>query len=94
MKHVEYDVCPHCGEQIRKGARACPHCGSDEETGWSENRYLDGIDLGTDDFSYEEMREEEFGEAPSRPPQKRWIYVTAVVILALGALGLVLMLRR
>lgn len=94
MKQTEWDVCPYCGGEIRRGARACPHCGSDEETGWSENRHLDGIDLGDDDFSYEEMRQEEFGGGPSRPPQKLWIYVTAVVILGLSVLGLLLVLRR
>jgi hypothetical protein len=94
MKQSEREVCLHCGEEIRRGARSCPHCGSDEETGWSENRHLDGIDLGDGDFSYEEMREREFGQEPSRPPQKLWIYVTALVILALSALGLILTLRR
>ncbi|MGA3052137.1 MAG: zinc ribbon domain-containing protein [Chitinispirillaceae bacterium] len=94
MKQLEGDFCPHCGEEIRRGAMSCPHCGSDEETGWSENRHLDGIDLGDDDFSYEEMLGKEFGKEPSRPPQKLWIYVTSLVILALSGLGLILMLRR
>ncbi len=42
-------------------SKACPHCGSDENTGWSEDRYLDGIDLPEEDDSYQQMREREFG---------------------------------
>jgi len=38
--------CPFCGEEIPANSTVCPHCGSDEQTGWSEQRYLDGIDLG------------------------------------------------
>ena len=30
---------------MREGALACPECGSDEHTGWSEDTYVDGIDL-------------------------------------------------
>jgi hypothetical protein len=94
MKPTEWDVCPHCGEEIKRGARACPHCGSDDDTGWSANRHLDGIDLGDSDFSYEELRQEEFGEVPPRPPVKLWVYLTALVILGLSVLGLIIMLKR
>jgi hypothetical protein len=42
---ADWVACPHCGERIRRDAKACRHCGSDERTGWSESTYLDGIDL-------------------------------------------------
>ncbi len=45
MGKVEWVPCSHCGEDIRSDAKACRHCGSDENTGWSEDTYLDGIDL-------------------------------------------------
>ncbi|MDR3012640.1 MAG: hypothetical protein LBU70_05445 [Chitinispirillales bacterium] len=54
-------VCPNCGEQAPGNARACPTCGSDEQTGWSESTYLDGIDLPFEDDDYEEIRAKEFG---------------------------------
>jgi len=37
--------CPNCGEPVPAGAEACPHCGADERTGWSEETYLDGVEL-------------------------------------------------
>ena len=37
--------CPNCGEPVPAGAAACPHCGADEHTGWSEETYLDGVEL-------------------------------------------------
>ena len=93
MTSAESMACPHCGESIPGSAKACPYCGSDEETGWSEKGYLDGINLPDDDDSYEEMRKREFGGDTSRPPQKLWIYLTAIVILVLAALGLIAVLR-
>ena len=68
--------CPHCGEMIKKNAKACPFCGSDEQTGWSEQTYLDTIDLG-DDVDYDELVSNEFPElAPSS--KKKWSCKTVV----------------
>lgn len=53
--------CLYCGGEMPINSKACPHCGSDENTGWSEDRYLDGIDLPEEDDSYQQMREREFG---------------------------------
>jgi hypothetical protein len=58
-------ICSHCGGEIRADARCCPHCGSDEQTGWSSNTYLDGVGL-PEDVSYEEIRQNEFGNSSSR----------------------------
>ena len=60
MQSDDMAPCPHCGEEIHKNVKACPHCGSDEMTGWSENKYLDGIDL-PEEVDYEEIRQNEFG---------------------------------
>ena len=51
-------ICPVCGEEVPARAKACPVCGSDENTGWSEHTYLDGVDLG-DDFDYNDTLERE-----------------------------------
>ena len=81
----EYVRCTHCGEEIKRSAKACPHCGSDERTGWSESTYLDGINL-PDDEGYEELREREFGKsAPGRLP---WQVLTAGFLLLMGVLFL------
>jgi glutaredoxin len=73
-------ACVYCGEQIDANARACPHCGSDENTGWSENTYLDGIDF-VDDDQYKEIREQEFGNNRTTLPV--WQIITGIVLLAI-----------
>lgn len=68
---------------IKRKAKACPHCGSDERTGWSDETYLDGIDLG-DDIDYEEMVAKEFSNKNySQQWWKSWRVVTAIVLLLL-----------
>ena len=81
--------CPHCGEEIRKSARACPHCGSDDATGWSDSTYLDGIDLPDDD-EYKEIKEREFGE---HSRGRMWIAVTALIVIIIFAAGIIAVLR-
>jgi len=51
--------CPYCGATIPSNAASCPECGSDEQTGWSEQTYLDGIDLG-EDHDDETTRDNDF----------------------------------
>ena len=90
MKKEETILCLPCGGEMKRTAKACPHCGSDEQTGWSQDTYLDDIGLPDDDDAYEEIREREFGgPSPKRPGRRLWIYVTAIVLLLLVALGLI-----
>ena len=72
--------CPHCGEHIKKDARACPHCGSDEQTGWSDRTYLDGVELG-DDVDYNELVQNEFPSHSPAPKKIPWIAVAGVTVL-------------
>jgi glutaredoxin len=79
--------CPNCGETVPAGAAACPYCGADERTGWSEDTYLDGIELpedaGTD---YERMIERETGDG--LPTGVRaWFSFGLVLLLALMISG-------
>lgn len=72
--------CPHCGAEIRSDAKACPNCGSDDETGWSQKTYLDGIDLPDSD-EYEELREREFGsQSHARGIKGYWKTATALAV--------------
>jgi len=92
----DYVVCPFCGECIPSTVKACPACGSDEKTGWSEDTYLDGVDLPVDD-DYKDLVLKEFGgETVSHGSwQKRtWITVAAIGLLALAGLGMLLNLLR
>ena len=74
---MKYFTCPVCGGEVRMKAKACPHCGSDENTGWSENTYLDGIDL-YDEEDYRETIRREFGTQRNRM-NKRQLFITIVV---------------
>jgi hypothetical protein len=81
-----YFVCPNCGETVPANARACRSCGSDENTGWSDNTYLDGIDLPFEDDDYEEIRAREFGGSFGKVRGKKglrvdWRVVVGVVVL-------------
>ena len=69
-------VCPNCGADVPGGSLSCPDCGSDEQTGWSEETYLDGVSLPDD------------GEESETPPKGvlgpgKWVWV-AVAALLLG----------
>ncbi|NLW30169.1 MAG: zinc ribbon domain-containing protein [Fibrobacter sp.] len=73
--------CTYCGEEISGNAKACPHCGSDEQTGWSDKTYLDGIDIPEiDDETYKDILHSEFG-AEKKIDKKNLIYVIAALIL-------------
>lgn len=78
--------CPNCGGKVPANAAACPHCGSDEQTGWSEGTYLDGIDLN-DDFDYEEALKGEFSSSgKNRVPFGRIIVAVVLLLLFVFAL--------
>jgi uncharacterized membrane protein YvbJ len=73
------ETCPLCGGEFKKGSKACPHCGSDENTGWSDKMYLDGIDLG--DVDYDELVKNEFPESSPAPAKVRWRAIAGIVVL-------------
>ena len=75
----DWVACPHCGEKIKRDAKACRHCGSDDRTGWSNDTYMDGIDL-PEEGDYEDGLEREGFRRPAAGPN-RW--VMAAVSLAL-----------
>lgn len=66
----DWVACPHCGERIARKAVSCKHCGSDDRTGWSEDTYLDGIDLpaAEEDGGYEDGLEREGFRKPKPAP--------------------------
>ena len=92
----DYFVCPHCGAQVRTGARACPECGSDEKTGWSEDadKWAAGIPTGyasEDEFDYKDFVRREFGGRRSRRVLGLSWWV-ALVLLAALIIGLLMVL--
>jgi len=83
VKKQEFVPCPYCGGTIKKNARVCIHCGSDEQTGWSDDTYLDGIDVG-DNFDYDDMVAKEFSDGNYHKPWFRsWKTITGLLLLFL-----------
>ena len=75
--------CPVCGEDVPRKAKSCPSCGACEKSGWSEDSYLDGIDLPdyTDGSPF---------ERPAKSGGKQWLWAAvAFVLLVLMLWGLV-----
>ncbi len=82
------EVCPICGEDVPRGARACPECGADDRSGWrGDAEAEDALDLPESDFDYERFVREEFGSSPKPSGISALWWLTALVlVLALGAL--------
>jgi len=89
MSANSYFVCPCCGEPVPSGAAACPSCGSDDRTGWSQNTYLDGIDLPGLDDDYEEIRAKEFSAKKSKT-SPNWRTIIGTILLLTMIIFLVL----
>ena len=74
--------CPHCGAELKPGAKFCPHCGSDETTGLAE-----GAEFADEELpDYDEIVENEFGvDANGKKVRKQSpIVVVAAIIVALA----------
>jgi hypothetical protein len=77
------EICPVCGEDVPRRALACPSCGADHKSGWRDDaETYDGVDLGEDDFNYDEFVANEFGSGikPSRVKTIWWITAIALLI--------------
>ena len=77
------EVCPNCGADVPRRARACPECGADEQTGWSEEAAYGGLDLPDDSFNYDEFVEREFGDKKIKPQGIKWFWWTEALVLVL-----------
>lgn len=95
MAFVPPGSCPNCGADVPRGARSCPECGSDDKSGWSDDTYLDDVDLppSEDELARDagRVREREFGSGAPRG-WKGWP-TAAVIVLLLVAIGLRFVLR-
>ena len=80
-------VCPNCGAEVPRNAKACPECGSDETTGWSETAYAGGLDLPDEEFDYDKFVAEEFGAKKKIPRGIHWFWwLVAIALLVTFAI--------
>jgi RNA polymerase subunit RPABC4/transcription elongation factor Spt4 len=78
------EVCPHCGADVPRHAKACPGCGADEKTGWSDSAYADHLGIPEEKFDYDEFVQEEFGRPAVKPRGIHWIWwLTALMLVGL-----------
>ena len=79
------EVCPVCGEEVPRNALACPECGADHKSGWRPDAdTYDGLNLGSEEFDYDEFVREEFGRgARPRGITPIWWITGIVLIVAL-----------
>ena len=82
------EICPNCGADVPRNAKACPGCGSDEQTGWSENAASSNLDLPDDNFNYDEFVSREFGSKKHLPAGIAWHWWLVAVVLLLAFIGL------
>lgn len=78
------DICPNCGSELSRRAKACPECGADEQTGWKEEATAQRLGLPDDDFDYDEFVKEEFGEKSGgvKPKGIGWLWwIVAILVL-------------
>jgi hypothetical protein len=76
------EVCPNCGAEVPRNAKACPECGSDEKTGWSEKAHADNLGLPDEEFDYDEFVKEEFGGGQAKPRGITWLWWAVALLLA------------
>jgi hypothetical protein len=78
------DICPVCGEDVPRNAKACPECGADEESGWKEGALeADSVGTGSDEFDYERFVDEEFGRSGPEKPAIGWLWWLVALLLLL-----------
>ncbi len=44
------EICPNCGADVPRNAKACPGCGADEKTGWSDSAYAGNLGIPGREF--------------------------------------------
>jgi len=79
------EICPNCGADVPRNAKACPGCGADESTGWAEDAQqatAANLGLPEEDFDYDEFTKREFGKPSPKPQGLHWVWwLTGIALL-------------
>jgi len=82
------ETCPICGADVPLRAKACPECGADEQTGWSDEAYVNQLDLPDESFDHDDFTRREFAGKTVRPYGVKWVWwIVALVMAVLFAVG-------
>ena len=84
------EVCPNCGAEVPRHAKACPECGSDETTGWSDRAHADNLGLPDEEFDYDEYVQREFGPQKAKPAGIGWFWWVMAILMMFAFLFLLL----
>jgi hypothetical protein len=76
------EICPNCGADVPPNAKACLQCGSDDQTGWSDEARVDGLDLPEENFDYGDFVKREFGGAKPLPRGVHWFWWLIALVVA------------
>ncbi len=92
QRHFEPpEICPACGAEVPREARACPVCGADEHTGWSDRADAQRLGIPDGEFDYDEFLENEFGEGQEHPLRARgisWLWWVVALLVAAAFLAM------
>lgn len=81
--------CPVCGADVPRKAKACPECGACEKSGWSQDRYLDGLNLPGENLDYGSLATRgSAGGSNQTRSQRFWMIVAIIVVIAMALLTL------
>jgi hypothetical protein len=76
-------TCPICGAEVPRRAKACPECGACEKSGWSEDRYLDGVDLPDEGWNHPGSSPRRLGNGGGKTRmQWFWMVVGILIVIA------------
>jgi hypothetical protein len=82
-------TCPVCGAEVPRRAKACPECGACEKSGWSDDRYLDGIDLPDEGWNAPRSSPRRLGDGRSKTRmQWFWMVVAVLIVIAFVLMAL------
>ena len=88
--------CPSCGVAVSPNAKSCV-CGARRDgTTWLASATYDGLDVGEDDFDYDDFVRREFGKegrgtnwfTRMSAKERFWWFVAVVLLVAFAAMAL------